>query len=339
MKADNITKSAAINHGKPSGRNSVLSLIGNTPLVELERMFADTPHRVFSKLEYLNPSGSIKDRMSLYIIEDAERRGLIKPGDTIIDNSSGNTAVSVAMIGAIKGYKTMFTVPDKTSQEKIDLIKSIGAEVIICPHEVAHDHPDSYYSTARRLAKELGAFLIDQYHNPKNIDSHYFTTGPEIWAQTGGDFDIFIAGIGTGGSFSGVARFLKEKAPHIINIAVDPEGSIFYDYLKSGKTVKPQSYKVEGIGTDVLTRAMDYSVVDQVIRIDDRESFAAAREVIRREGLLVGGSSGTVIAAIRKLAAEYREPKRFVTMFPDSGMRYLSKFLNDTWMEEHGFSV
>jgi len=315
-----------------------LSLIGHTPLVKLRRLFSDTPHTVLAKLEFLNPSGSIKDRMSLYIIEDAEKRGLIKPGDTIIDNSSGNTAISVAMIGVIRGYRTIFTVPDKTSQEKIDLIKSLGAEVVICPHDVPHDHPDSYYSTARRLAGEMGAFLVDQYHNKKNIECHYVTTGPEIWEQTGGKFDLFVAGIGTGGSFSGVAQYFKEKNPKIKNIAVDPAGSIFYDYLKAGRNVEPQAYKVEGIGTDVLTRAMDYSVVDDVVRVDDSRSFTTAREVIRQEGMLVGGSSGTVVAAIKMLVPKLDRPQTIVTIFPDTGMRYLSKFLNDSWMRKFGFA-
>lgn len=321
----------------PCIHEDFLSLIGHTPLVKLRRLFSDTPHTVLAKLEFLNPSGSIKDRMSLYIIEDAEKRGVIKPGDTIIDNSSGNTAISVAMIGAIRGYKTMFTVPDKTSQEKIDLIKSLGAEVVICPHEVPHDHPDSYYSTARRLADEMGAFLVDQYHNKKNIECHYVTTGREIWEQTDGKFDFFVAGIGTGGSFSGAAQYFREKNPNIKNIAVDPVGSIFYDYLKAGRNVEPQAYKVEGIGTDVLTRAMDYSVVDDVVRINDRQSFAAAREVVLQEGMLVGGSSGTVVAAIEMLVAELDQPQTIVTIFPDTGMRYLSKFLNDNWMRKFGF--
>ncbi len=321
----------------PDRESDVLSLIGHTPLVKLQHLFAETPHTVFAKLEYLNPSGSIKDRMGLYVIEHAERNGLIHKGDTIIDNSSGNTAVSVAMIGAVRGYRTMFTVPDKTSQEKIDLITSLGAEVIVCPHDVAHDHPDSYYSTARRLAKETGAFLIDQYHNELNIDSHYYTTGPEILEQTGGKFDFFVAGIGTGGSFSGCARLFKEKAPEVTNIAVDPEGSIFYEYLKTGKIGEARAYKVEGIGTDVLTRAMDYDVVDDVIQISDRESFLCAREIVCKEGLLVGGSSGTAVAAIKRLCAEHTEPKVFVTLFPDSGMRYLSKLLSDKWMKDNGY--
>jgi cystathionine beta-synthase len=296
------------------------------------------PHTVLAKLEFLNPSGSVKDRMSLYILAVAERDGLIKPGDLIIDNSSGNTAVSVAMIGAVKGYRTMFTVPDKTSQEKIDLIQSLGAEVVICPHDVAHDHPDSYYSTARRLAKERGAFLINQYHNEQNIECHYQTTAPEIWQQTGGRFDIFLAGIGTGGTFSGVARYLREKDRRIKNIAVDPVGSIFYDYLKSGREVEPRPYKVEGIGTDVLTQAMDYTVVDDVLQVDDRQAFQAARELIRREGLLAGGSSGSVIAAINQLLPQLDRPQTIVTILPDSGQRYLSKFLSDSWMAEHGFA-
>ncbi len=332
-----ITKNKAANSAWVATHDDVLSLIGNTPLVKLREVCGRGPHTVLAKLEFLNPSGSIKDRMSLFIIEDAEKRGLIKAGDLIIDNSSGNTAVSVAMIGAIKGYRTMFTVPDKTSQEKIDLIKSLGAEVVICPHEVPHDHPDSYYSTARRLARERGAFLINQYHNEKNIECHYLTTGPEIWEQTGGKFDVFVAGIGTGGSFSGAARYFKEKDPGIVNVAVDPVGSIFYEYLKSGKETQPAAYKVEGIGTDVLTQAMDYSVVDDVLQIDDRQAFHAARELVRREGLLAGGSSGSVVAAINELAARFTEPKTIVTILPDSGMRYLSKFLSDSWMRKHGF--
>ena len=323
--------------GLPAIQPGIEHLIGNTPLVKLQRVFAGLPHTVLAKLEFLNPSGSVKDRMSKYIIEDAEQRGLIKPGDLIIDNSSGNTAISVAMLGTVKGYRTMFTVPDKTSQEKIDLIKSLGAEVVICPHDVPHDHPDSYYSTARRLAKKLGAFLIDQYHNPKNIECHYVTTGPEIWEQTGGKFDIFIAGIGTGGTYSGVARFLREKNPRIKCIAVDPVGSIFYEYLKTGQIGDARTYKVEGIGTDVLTRAMDYAVVDDVIQVDDREAFHAAREVANKEGMLVGGSSGSAIAAIRRLAQGLAEPKTIVTILPDTGMRYLSKFLNDNWMRDNNF--
>lgn len=332
-----ITKNKAGTSTEAATHDDVLALIGNTPLVKLRHVCGHGPHTVLAKLEFLNPSGSIKDRMSLFIIEDAEKRGLIKTGDLIIDNSSGNTAVSVAMIGAIKGYRTMFTVPDKTSQEKIDLIKSLGAEVVVCPHEVPHDHPDSYYSTARRLARELGAFLINQYHNEKNIECHYLTTGPEIWQQTGGKFNIFVAGIGTGGSFSGAARYFKEKDPGIVNVAVDPVGSIFYDYLKSGKEIQPSAYKVEGIGTDVLTKAMDYSVVDDVVQIDDRQAFRAARQLVRREGLLAGGSSGSVVAAINELVNQFTEPKTIVTILPDSGMRYLSKFLSDSWMRKHGF--
>ncbi len=336
MKDSNIAASAPSQ--TPTGRtHSLLSLIGNTPLVKLQHTLTDSPHEIWTKLEFLNPSGSVKDRMALYIIEDAEQDGVLAPGDLIIDNSSGNTAVSVAMIAAVKGYRSLFTVPDKTSDEKIDLIKSLGAEVVVCPHDVPHDHPDSYYSTARRLAEEKKAFLINQYHNKKNIDCHYYTTGPEIWQQTGGEFDYFVCGIGTGGTFSGIARYLEEKKPEIKNIAVDPAGSLFYDYLKTGKIVEPCAYKVEGIGTDVLTEAMDYDVVDEVIRVDDKAAFAAARRVVRAEGMLVGGSSGSVIAAIEELAKSCTAPSRFVTIFADSGMRYLSKFLSDSWMNQQGF--
>ena len=322
-----------------AGRNGVLSLIGHTPLVALRRVGKEMGHNVFAKLEFLNPSGSIKDRMALYIVEDAERVGLIRPGDLLIDNSSGNTAVSVGMVGACKGYRTLFAVPDKTSQEKIDLIRALGSEIVICPTDVPHDHPDSYYQTARRLAKERPGFLVDQYHNPKNIECYFATAGPEIWEQTGGQIDVFVAGIGTGGTLSGIARYLKMRNPQIRVIAVDPVGSIFYNMIRFNELIEPGRYYVEGIGSDVPCGALDTSVIDEVIQTDDQEAFAVARELVREEGLIVGGSSGSAVAGLMKWAKGREGPLNIVTVLPDSGMRYLSKFLSDDWMRSTGFGL
>lgn len=320
-------------------RSSVLDLIGNTPLVPLKPLLPGFPHFVSAKLEFFNPTGSIKDRMALYIVEEAEKRGLIHPGDLLIDNSSGNTAVSVGMVGAAKGYRTLFSVPDKTSREKIDLIRSMGSEVVVCPTDVPHDDPRSYYSTARRLAVERPGFLIDQYHNPKNIECHWATTGPEIWRQTGGEFDVFLAGIGTGGTLSGVARFLKEQNPKIRVVAVDPIGSIFHDFIKFNQLVEPGRYHVEGLGSDVPCGALDSTVIDEIVQIEDQESFDAARAMIRREGLIIGGSAGSALAGLIKWGMTQSKPLRVVTILPDSGMRYLSKFLSDQWMSDHGFQI
>ncbi|HEX9750829.1 MAG TPA: cysteine synthase family protein [candidate division Zixibacteria bacterium] len=319
-------------------RNDLLSCIGHTPLVPLRHVTTELPHEVLAKLEYLNPSGSIKDRMALYIIERAEREGLIKPGELLIDNSSGNTAVAVAMVAAVKGYRSLFTVPDKTSTEKIDLIRAVGAEVVVCPTDVPAAHPDSYYSTARRLAKAKGAYLIDQYHNPWNIDCHAETTGPEIWEQTDGEIDVLVAGIGTGGTLSGVGRFLKTMHPSIKVIAVDPVGSIFHNIFHDNIIGEPGRYKVEGIGTDTPTKAMDFSVVDEVVQVTDKEGFSMARRIVREEGMIVGGSSGYAVAGMCKWLEAQSEPLRVVTILPDSGMRYLSKFLSDTWMAREGLS-
>lgn len=320
---------------------SILDLIGNTPLVRLDKTVRDLPHRVYAKLEFLNPTGSVKDRLALFVIEEAERQGLIKPGDLVIDNSSGNTAVSVAMVARQKGYRAMFTVPDKTSQEKIDLIRAMGAEVVICPTEVPHDDPRSYYSSARRIAKERGAYLVDQYHNPLNIEAHYRTTGPEIWRQSNGQVDVFIAGIGTGGTLSGIARYLKEVKPTVKVVAVDPVGSIFYDLFQSARESEPGRYYVEGIGTDTPCQAMDFSVVDEVIQSDDDAAFREARRIVMDEGLIVGGSAGSAIDALRKWTALHPEltDLSVVTLFADSGMRYLSKFLSDQWMSSKGFPL
>ena len=320
-----------------TGPQSVADLIGQTPLLPLRTASNDLGHNVLAKLEFLNPSGSIKDRMARYIIERAEQEGLIHPGGLLIDNSSGNTAVSVAMIAAVKGYRSLFTVPDKTSQEKLDMIRALGAEIIVCPTEVPADHPDSYYSAARRLAGELGGFLIDQYHNPWNIDSHYETTGPEIWDQTKGAIDVFVAGIGTGGTLSGVAKYLKEQNPDIRVIAVDPVGSIFYKLFYDNELTEPGRYYVEGLGSDTPCNALDMSMIDDIVQVDDDESFKAARRLAAEEGLIVGGSSGSAVVGLYQWARGKTGRLNIVTILPDSGMRYLSKFLSDAWMRKHSF--
>ena len=319
---------------------NILKTIGNIPLIRLNKLAPGDGPAVYVKPEFLNPGGSIKDRMALHIIEKAERDGLLKPGGTIIENTSGNTGVGVAMVAANKGYKAIFTMPDKMSNEKIDLLKAFGGRVIVTPTDVPADSPKSYYETAKRLHRETpGSFYLNQYHNPDNIEAHYLTTGPEIFEQTGGRINYLVAGIGTGGTLSGAGKFLKEKAPGIKNIAVDPHGSVFYDYFKTGKIPEPHVYKVEGIGEDMVTQAMDFSVVDDIIQVSDRDCFLMARELTRKEGLFAGGSSGGAVWAALKVAEKAKPDDVIVAILPDSGGRYLSKIFNDGWMSDNGFLV
>jgi len=316
----------------------ILKIIGWTPIVRLNKVTKGVNPGIFAKLEFLNPAGSVKDRMALFIIEDAERRGLLKPGGTIVENSSGNTGAALAMIAAVKGYKCIITMPDKMSDEKKNLMKAFGAKVVVTPTDVPPDSPESYYSVAKKIAKETpNSYYPDQYNNPRNIDSHYYTTGPEIWKQTGGKVDYFVAGIGTGGTLSGAGKYLKEKNPGIKIIAVDPEGSVFYDYFKMGKLTKPHVYKVEGIGEDYLVKAVDFSLIDDIIQVHDKESFLMARRLSREEGIFVGGSSGSAVWAAIEIARKLKEGKNIVVILPDSGDRYLSKIYNDEWMKANGF--
>ena len=315
----------------------LLELIGRTPMVRLRTGIPDPGPKAYVKLEFLNPSGSVKDRMVAHIVERAFREGRLKPGDTIVDNTSGNTGVSMGMVAVLTGLKAVIVTPEKTSKEKVDLIRSYGAEVIVTPTTITHDDPVGCYMVARRLARERGYFDLDQYDSQVNVEAHYVSTGPEIWEDTEGRITHFVCGIGTGGTFSGTARYLKERNPGIRTIAVDPEGSIFAEYIKNGKITEPAVYKVEGIGTDVVTKAMHPRLVDEVITVSDRDSFHRARLIARSEGISGGGSSGTVAVAMEQVAAGLGPQALIVGIFADAGIRYLSKCYNDDWMREFGF--
>lgn len=318
--------------------NTILDAIGNTPLVRLRRVVPEGAGEVYAKLEFMNPGGSIKDRMAKYIIEDAERRGALLPSGMIVENTSGNTGVGVAIVAAVKGYKATFTIPDKMSAEKINLLKAFGAKVIVTKTNVPAESPESYYETAKRIHQDTpGSFYLNQYHNPMNIEAHYHLTGPEIWRDMEEKIDYFVAGIGTGGTLSGVGRYLKEQDPNIKIVAVDPYGSVFYDYFKTGKPGRPEVYKVEGIGEDMITQAMDFSVVDEMIQVNDRDSFLTARELTTKEGMFAGGSSGAALWGALQVASRVGAGKRIVVVLPDSGTRYLSKMYSDEWMRDWGF--
>jgi cystathionine beta-synthase len=314
----------------------ICDLIGRTPLVRLNDTVADLPPLVLAKLEFLNPCGSIKDRMAHFMISYAEERGLLKPGDTVVDNTSGNTGAGAAMVCAAKGYTSVFTTPEKTSTEKRDLIKSFGAGVIITPADVPWDDPLSFYMQAKRIGEKPGHFWLDQYHSQINVEGHYRTTGPEIWEDTDGRVTHFVCGIGTGGTISGTSKYLKEQNPKIKTIGVDPIGSLFAAYKRGEALPEPRPYKVEGIGTDVITKAFLKEYVDEVIQVSDRDAFATSRELCRREGISTGGSSGACLWAIRQYCRDLEEDDIVVTVFADGGIRYLSKMYNDKWMTEHG---
>jgi cystathionine beta-synthase len=327
--------------------------VGNTPIVQLHKVTGGIPVEIYVKCEFLNPGGSHKDRLAANMLRRAEEEGL-KPGGTIVEATSGNTGASLALLAALRGYKCVFVMPDKMSQEKISHLRAFGARVVVCPTAVEPEDPRSYYQVALRIARETpNCFYANQYHNPANPESHYLSSGPEIWQQTGGDFDVFCAGMGTGGTLSGTGKFLREKKPGIKIVGVDPVGSLYYDFVKQGRITKSFSYKVEGIGEDFFPTTMNLKILDDIVRVDDKECFLMTRDLTRLEGLFVGGSGGAAVAGAVKYARQMVErgegtvpslaggangrPARILVFLADGGHKYLSKIFNDDWMRENGF--
>jgi cystathionine beta-synthase len=315
---------------------NILETIGNTPLVRLHRVTQGLGPTILAKLEYFNPGGSVKDRIGLPMIEDFERRGMLRPGGTVVECTSGNTGVGIALACIIKGYRSIFTMPDKMSTEKIRLLKSYGARVIVTPTAVPPESPLSYYSVARQeVERSENAVHANQYDNQANPEAHYRSTGPEIWRQTRGRIDIFVAGMGTCGTISGTGRYLKEQNPKVRVVGVDPQGSILKQYIEQGTRGDAVPYKIEGIGEDIIPAALHKQYVDEVVRVDDRQSYAMARRLARQEGLLVGSSSGAAVAGALEVAKRVPDDTVIVVLLPDSGERYLSKAHSDEWLKEN----
>jgi cystathionine beta-synthase len=319
--------------------DNILQAVGDTPAIRLNKLTEGIQANVYVKLESLNPGGSVKDRVAIQIIEDAEKSGELKPGATIVEATSGNTGAGLAMAAAIKGYKTVFVMPDKQSEEKRSSLRAYGSKVVITPTDVTPEDPRSYYKVSRRIADETpNAFYANQYHNPSNPKAHYEGTGPEIWEQFDGKIDVFIAGMGTGGTITGIGKYLREKNPNIKIIGIDPVGSIYYDYFTTGEITEAFSYVLEGIGEDFLPSTMDLKTLDEVVRVNDKECFQTTRRLAREEGMFVGGSCGAAVAgALRWVRNNDKPGMNVLILLPDGGGRYLSKIYNDEWMNGHGF--
>jgi cystathionine beta-synthase len=341
---------------------SVLEIIGKTPVVKLNNSVREIPpsawllnehpdarpwtlkSELWAKVEFFNPGGSVKDRIALKIVEEAEKRGDLKPGGTIVEATSGNTGAGLAIVAAIKGYRSVFVMPDKMSPEKINALRAYGSNVVVCPTNVEPESPDSYYSVARRLSKEIpNAILANQYHNPDNPRAHYETTGPEIWADFGAELDVYAAGLGTGGTFCGVTKFLKEKNPKLKAVGVDPVGSLYYGLVKEKKASPIHSYLIEGVGEDFMPSTMDISMVDDCVQVTDREGFAATRVLATHEGLLVGGSCGMAFYGAAQYLVRHEmkggKPLKALVILPDSGSRYLSKVFNPAWIQKNNIDI
>lgn len=318
-------------------QNSILESVGDTPMIRLNHVTKDSPHQFFAKVEYFNPGGSIKDRVAISMIEEAEKRGDLKPGGTIVEATSGNTGVGLALVGAVKGYKCIFVMPVKMSEEKRALLRAYGARVVLTPL-VAPEDPMSHYSVSKKIAAEIpGAFLVNQFHNPDNPNRHYQTTGPEIWKQMDGKVDMIVGGAGTGGTLSGCARYLKEQSKDVKAICADPIGSILYDLYYHKKIVDPPgSYMVEGVGEDMLPDNVHLDIYDGFERVNDQEAFDMTRRLVAEEGMLVGPSSALALIGAIKASKKLTKPSRIVVIFADSGRQYLSKAFNDEWMVTNG---
>lgn len=326
-----------------SAHANVLDAIGNTPIVKLNKVSAEVDADIYVKLEFMNPGGSIKDRIGVHMIDVAEREGLLKPGGTIIEATSGNTGMGLALTAAVRGYKCIFVMADKQSEEKRTALRAVGAKVVVCPTNVEPEDPRSYYSVADKLAAETpNSFYTSQYHNQANPESHYLSTGPEIWEQCGDEMDALVVSIGTGGTVSGISKYLKERRPEIEIVGVDPVGSIYYDLFHTGQMPAAHSYYVEGIGEDFMPSTMNMKAMDDIVQVSDRECFNMARRLLREEGLLIGGSSGGAVeGAIKYARSAGRKAdgsrRQILVILPDSSSRYLSKFLNDEWLRDAGF--
>ena len=319
--------------------DNITQALGNTPIVRLNKIGLHTKATIYAKLEFLNPGGSVKDRMAFQIVSDAEEAGLLKPGGTIVEATSGNTGIGLAMAAAVKGYKCIFVMPDKMAIEKVRALEAFGAKVLIAPTAVEPEDPRSYYSVSKKIAANTpGSFYANQYHNPSNPKGHYLSTGPEIWRQMGSELDVFVSSAGTGGTLSGIGRFLKERNSAVQIVAADPIGSVYFDYHHTGKLPPAYSYKVEGFGEDFIPSTMDFTLVDDVIRVTDRECFDYAHRLVQEEGIYTSGSSGGSVAACVKYAERHDRPMNILTLMTDGAGNYLNKVFNNDWLTEHGYS-